>query len=191
MKLTTLLLSLTPLTLALPTTAPIGVPLSTHPTLSKRQYLLDDTQNQLLDSPTCSDLTLLFARGTTEPGNVGLLAGPPFFQAVANALSTSGSSLAVQGVDYGATIAGFLEGGDPVGAATLAGLVGMAVSKCPGTKVVLGGYSQGGQVVHLAAAMLTGAETAAVDSGGYLTHLRAGVKRFKRFKAVWGRTVKC
>jgi hypothetical protein len=97
----------------------------------------DVTRNDLV-SGVCAPVTIIFARGTLELGNVGELAGPPFFNALADIISSQ--NLAVQGVDYGATIAGYLEGGDPAGAATLASLVNLAVSQCPSTQVVLSGY---------------------------------------------------
>ena len=67
-------------------------------------------------------------------------------------------------VAYPADILGFLEGGDATGSALMASLVATAQSKCPNTKLVLSGYSQGGQLVHKAAATLTAAQTAFVDS---------------------------
>ncbi|KAK3680238.1 hypothetical protein LTR78_000616 [Recurvomyces mirabilis] len=130
--------------------------------ISKRQYIGSDTENQLVDGTPCRAITILFARGTTESGNVGTLAGPPLFQAVANAVGAG--NVAVQGVNYGATIAGFLVGGDPAGSSTLASLLAKAQSKCPKTKLVLSGYSQGGQLVHNAAAMLSASQTSFVNS---------------------------
>ena len=62
-------------------------------------------------------VTVIFARGTTEPGNVGVLVGPPFFDAL-GAIVGSGN-LVVQGVDYPASVEGFLEGGDSGGAQTM------------------------------------------------------------------------
>lgn len=62
----------------------------------RRQYLLDDTENQLTDGTACREVTILFARGTTEEGNVGELVGPPFFQAVADIIGSD--NVAVQGV---------------------------------------------------------------------------------------------
>jgi cutinase len=54
-------------------------------------------------------------RGTTEPGDVGALVGPPFFDSV-RAQLPGGKTLAVQGVDdYAADIPGFLEGGEAAG----------------------------------------------------------------------------
>jgi hypothetical protein len=97
----------------------------------------DVTRNDLVNG-VCAPVTVIFARGTVELGNVGALAGPPFFNALADIIGSQ--NLAVQGVDYGATIAGYLEGGDPAGAATLASLVNLAASQCPSTQVVLSGY---------------------------------------------------
>lgn len=56
---------------------------------------------------------MIFARGTTEPGNVGLVAGPPFFDALSQMMGAD--QVTVQGVDYGASIEGFLVGGDQAG----------------------------------------------------------------------------
>ncbi|KAK5117800.1 hypothetical protein LTR85_008775 [Meristemomyces frigidus] len=130
--------------------------------IAKRQYIGATTENQLTDGTPCRAITILFARGTTESGNVGSVAGPPFFQAVVG--SVGSGDVAVQGVDYPANVAGFEEGGDTAGSATLAALVGTAQSQCPDTKLVLSGYSQGGQLVHNAAAMLSASETAFVNS---------------------------
>ncbi|KAK1055365.1 hypothetical protein LTR74_015742 [Friedmanniomyces endolithicus] len=130
--------------------------------IEKRQYVGQNTENQLTDGTPCRAITILFARGTTESGNVGTLAGPPFFQAVVGKVGAS--KVAVQGVDYAADIAGFDEGGDPAGAATLAALVKRAQSQCPNTKLVVSGYSQGGQVVHKAALELSASQTAFINS---------------------------
>jgi cutinase len=60
-----------------------------------------------------------------------------------------------QGVSYSAGVVGYLIGGDRSGAATMAKMVTSTASKCPETKIVMGGYSQGAQVAHLAAAQLS------------------------------------
>lgn len=112
------------------------VGLTTASPLAVRQ--LGMTENMLTDGTPCRAVTLIFARGTTESGNVGTFAGPPFFQALANDIGAS--NLAVQGVDYPADIPGFLEGGDPTGSATMASLVSQAASQCPSTKIVMSGY---------------------------------------------------
>ena len=96
-----------------------------------------DTQNDLLDG-VCKTVTVIFARGTLESGNVGSLAGPPFFDALDTDLGTS--NVALQGVDYAASIEGYLEGGDPAGAANLSSLANLASTQCPSTQIVLSGY---------------------------------------------------
>jgi hypothetical protein len=66
------------------------------------------------DATVCADVTIVFARGTNEAGNVGVLVGPEFFDAVAARLAPR-KTMAVQGVNYPASIPGFLQGGDPLG----------------------------------------------------------------------------
>jgi hypothetical protein len=51
---------------------------------------------------------------TKRVGNVGILTGPPFFAAIAEYMNGT-NQLAIQGVDYPADVAGFLEGGSPIG----------------------------------------------------------------------------
>lgn len=103
--------------------------------LAKRQG--GTTRDDLVDGE-CMNVTVIFARGTTEAGNVGSLAGPPFFDALDEALGDG--IVAVQGVDYPADIPGYLDGGSKEGAETMAELVSEAVTKCPDTNIVLSGY---------------------------------------------------
>ncbi|RZK29136.1 MAG: cutinase family protein, partial [Hymenobacter sp.] len=74
------------------------------------------TYNQLTDSTPCREISLIFARGTTQDGNVGAAGteGPTFFNALASRLGGT-SRLAIQGVTYPANVAGFLAGGDAAG----------------------------------------------------------------------------
>lgn len=77
---------------------------------------VSDTYNQLGDA--CTEYTVIFARGTSEPGNVGVLVGPPFFYALEALVGTS--SLTIQGVNnYVASVATYIAGGDPVGSAEM------------------------------------------------------------------------
>ena len=55
-----------------------------------------------MQNPVCSDVTLIFARGTTEVGNMGTCVGPE----LAKALRDEIPSLSVQGVDYPANSEG-------------------------------------------------------------------------------------
>ncbi|KAF2112306.1 cutinase [Lophiotrema nucula] len=119
------------------------------------------TQNDV-NNGVCKPMTILFARGTTEQGNMGTLTGPPFVQAVGAAMGAD--NVAVQGIDYPADIPGFLAGGDVGGSKLMAQLVGKVMAACPTTKLVMSGYSQGGQLVHNAASMLTADQTAFVSS---------------------------
>ncbi|KAF8867553.1 cutinase [Infundibulicybe gibba] len=104
---------------------------------------------------SCADVTVFFARGTLERAPIGSVVGPPFRSALRSALD--GKSLSFVGVDYPANIAGFLEGGDPDGATTMANDVNSIASSCPNTEIVMSGYSQGAQVTHLAADKLSSA----------------------------------
>jgi len=72
------------------------------------------TQN---DGTGCKAMSVIFARGTTEPGNVGLVTGPPFFDALMAIVGAN--NMEVEGVDYSASVEGFLEGGDPTGSQTM------------------------------------------------------------------------
>jgi cutinase len=136
-----------------------------EPKLAKRQYN-GNTYNQLTDGTPCRDVTLIFARGTTQEGNVGAAGteGPVFFNAVASALGGT-SRLAIQGVTYSASIGGFLAGGDAAGGTTMFNLINQAASRCPSTKIVVSGYSQGAQLVHTATQRLSAANAARVSAG--------------------------
>lgn len=64
----------------------------------------------------CSDMTLIFARGTTEKGDFGALVGPQFVSAIQKSIGSS--TLDAQGVPapaYPADILGFLAGGSATG----------------------------------------------------------------------------
>ncbi|KAF2162193.1 carbohydrate esterase family 5 protein [Zasmidium cellare ATCC 36951] len=130
----------------------LSLPLASTAPISKR--LFDSPfRNDLLNGTPCRAITIIFARGTLEQGNVGTLAGPPFFDAVADAVGAQ--NVAVQGVDYPADIPGFLAGGDQDASQRMAQLVQLAERQCPSTSIVLSGYSQGGQLVHNAARLLS------------------------------------
>ncbi|KAE8312590.1 cutinase-domain-containing protein [Aspergillus transmontanensis] len=114
------------------------------PGLTKRASI---TENGVTQNAGCQELTFIFARGTSEMGNMGSVVGPP----VANQLaSLTGNKVTVQGVDYPADAAGNANMGAS-GGPKMAELIQQAKKQCPNTKVVLGGYSQGAMVVHNAA----------------------------------------
>ena len=59
--------------------------------------------------------------------------------------------VAIQGVDYSATIESNLSGGSD-GGPELAKLANRALQNCPATKIAIAGYSQGATVCHYAVA---------------------------------------
>lgn len=89
--------------------------------ITARQYS-GSTFNQLTDGTPCRAVTLIYARGTGQQGNVGdpAAVGPLMFNALAAQVGVS--NLAVQGVSYAANIPGFLAGGDAAGISTMASL---------------------------------------------------------------------
>jgi cutinase len=93
----------------------------------------------------CPDVEVVFARGTSEPAGVGRVG-----QALTDALSAQigGRSVGTYGVVYPATY-DFLEAADGANDAT-AHITAMS-QQCPGTHIVLGGYSQGAAVVDMLA----------------------------------------
>ena len=95
------------------------------------------TENDVVNKAPCKALTVIFARGTSESGNVGTVAGPPFFKALQGDLP---NQVALQGVDYAASWSGAFSGGDAAGSQTMASLVAQAISQCPNTQIVLSGY---------------------------------------------------
>lgn len=83
-------------------------------------------------------MTVIYARGTNEDGNVGTVAGPPWISKLRTDVTTA--LLTVQGVDYVADYAGYFAGGSATGSAEMLRLINLASTKCPTTKIVLGGY---------------------------------------------------
>ena len=128
---------------------------SSSTALNKRQDDNDVERNELTNVPGvgCKPITVIFARGTFELGNVGSFVGPPFFNNLDDLIGAD--NIAVQGVDYPADVVGYLVGGDAGGAQTTASLLKQAASYCPDTQIVLSGYSQGAMEVHLGEALVS------------------------------------
>ncbi|KAI9734902.1 MAG: hypothetical protein M1834_001982 [Cirrosporium novae-zelandiae] len=116
-------------------------------------------ENDVTNKASCKPLTVVFARGSSESGNVGTIAGPPMFSALKSSLGDN--SVNVQGVDYDASIAGNAELGAN-GGPVMVKLVKEALSQCPNTKIAISGYSQGAMVVHNAAGSLSADQVDAV-----------------------------
>ncbi|WP_048630823.1 cutinase family protein [Mycolicibacterium aurum] len=93
----------------------------------------------------CPDVEVVFARGTSEPPGVGRVG-----QALADQLRNQlgGRTVGTYGVNYPASY-DFLFTAD--GAADATGRIALMAAQCPGTRIVLGGYSQGAAVVDMLA----------------------------------------
>ncbi|CAG9976781.1 unnamed protein product [Clonostachys byssicola] len=101
-------------------------------------------------SSRCLEAILIFARGSTEPGNMGATAGP----ILASALEREFSNIWIQGVGgaYIADLASNLlpDGTNRASINEAKRLFELAYSRCPNTPVVAAGYSQGTAVVGVA-----------------------------------------
>lgn len=60
------------------------------------------SENGVKDNSKCQPLTFIFARGTSELGNMGSVVGPPVAKQLA---SLTNNKVTVQGVDYPADAA--------------------------------------------------------------------------------------
>jgi len=101
--------------------------------------------NPTASADPCSDVAVVFARGThQEPGlgNVG--------QAFVDSLTSQvgGRSVDVYAVNYPAN--DDYHGSSSAGSADASTHIQGTVASCPNTKIVLGGYSQGATVIDLA-----------------------------------------
>ncbi|PNS15139.1 hypothetical protein CAC42_8140 [Sphaceloma murrayae] len=156
MKFTTAFVALFAAATALPTAEPevdAEVVAAEFSKLEARAQLearaTGSTVNELSNGP-CRAVTFIFARGSTEPGNIGSSVGPPTCDGLKSRLGAN--NVACQGVGSPYT-AGLGDNSLPSGttqAAITEGarLFNLAATKCPQTKIVGGGYSQGAAVIH-------------------------------------------
>ncbi|WP_409493007.1 cutinase family protein [Amycolatopsis sp. cmx-11-12] len=91
---------------------------------------------------SCSDVDVVFARGTGEPGALGIIVGDPVFSAVRGKLT--GKSVSSYAVNYPASLA---TDSASKGNKDLVDHVTGQAAACPGQRFVLVGYSQGANVV--------------------------------------------
>jgi cutinase len=96
----------------------------------------------------CSDVEVVFARATTEPPGLGE-AGQVFVDTLRS--QAGGRTVSAYAVNYPAS-EDFVPSAS-AGAADANAHVQDTIASCPGTKVVLGGYSQGALVVDLLTAI--------------------------------------
>ncbi|KAF2621183.1 carbohydrate esterase family 5 protein [Macroventuria anomochaeta] len=138
--------------------SPIVLPESEAIEIQARQLGLSRTELESGSSSACPKAILIFARGSTETGNLGTLGVP-----LGNALESryGAANVWVQGVGgpYDATLGdNFLPRGSSA-AAIREGvrLLNLANSKCPNSAVITGGYSQGSALMAAALTDVTAA----------------------------------
>lgn len=101
----------------------------------------------------CSDIDVVFARGTGETPGLGVL-GRPLVSGLQSQLS--GYSVSSYAVDYAANSSQTSAG---PGATDMSSHVSAVAASCPGTRFVIGGYSQGATVTDIAIGIRTGVTT--------------------------------
>ncbi len=91
----------------------------------------------------CSDVEVVFARGTNEPAGIGRV-GEAFVADLRNLIGNR--TLGVYGVNYPASY-DFLAAAD--GANDASAHIQNIINNCPNTQLVLGGYSQGAAIIDI------------------------------------------
>jgi hypothetical protein len=93
----------------------------------------------------CAPNIVIFAKGTTEPGELGITVGPALNWGLPS------KDFLVVGVPYTADVPGDYCLGLP-GGMVAKDMLNQAARKCPNSNIFLSGYSQGGMVAHNAVA---------------------------------------
>jgi cutinase len=118
--------------------------------VSATGLLLTPSAAPFASADNCPDAEVIFARGTNEPPGLGQV-GDAFVGSLRQ--QTGGMNIDAYGVNYAASKLQ-LHGGD--GANDTINRVKQTVQKCPSTKIVLGGYSQGASVIDIVAGVPIG-----------------------------------
>jgi cutinase len=113
-------------------------------------------------APDCPDIEVVFARGTDEPAGIGNV-GKAFVDTLRPMVK--GSTIGTYAVEYPASW-DFMKAA--AGATDMSKRVQATAARCPKTKIVMGGYSQGAAVVDVVA-------TSPVAGLGYTAPLPAAV----------------
>ncbi|MGQ4384819.1 cutinase family protein [Streptomyces sp. SAS_270] len=96
----------------------------------------------MASAATCTDIDVVAARGTFEPGTLGAIVGDPVFSALQKKLT--GKTLSSYAVNYPADLS---LTSAAQGNADLVNHVDRQAAACPNQRFVLVGYSQGANVV--------------------------------------------
>ncbi|KAI3317374.1 carbohydrate esterase family 5 protein [Xylariaceae sp. AK1471] len=111
------------------------------------------TANEFLQGG-CRPLIFIYARGSTQDGNVGATPGPQTIDGLKASLGAD--YVAAQGLDYPADLLDNLRSGgcDPDDAENMRDLITQAATQCPGSELAVAGYSQGAALVHASVEIL-------------------------------------
>ena len=107
------------------------------PATKKARELQSEVVKQA-SAAACAPYTLVFARGTGEPGTLGITVGPALS---GDLLLLAPGKWSIQGVAYDASVDGDNCLGLP-GGSIASQLINQIASSCPGTKIVVSGYSE-------------------------------------------------
>lgn len=127
------------------------------------------TSNDFVDlaSPSdCKAFLLIFARGTSEGGNMGETVGPALQSKLESLMP---NQFMFQGVTYDASVEGDIELGAPGGQVATT-LIDDCSSKCNNTQMFVSGYSEGAMVAHkgVAGAQIASKAKVAVSTQTFL-----------------------
>jgi cutinase len=166
-----------------PTTRP---PTTTPPTTVPSVPDDDDDEGSgggVSNPAGCADVDVSFARGTGEPQGLGVL-GTPLAAAIKRALS--GETVNVRAVQYAAA---FDQSSAGPGGTDLARHVNSVAARCPATKFVLGGYSQGASVVDNAIGIRSGLGSPSTAINASASRQVAAIVTFGNPLMLSGRTI--
>ncbi|KAI9689144.1 MAG: hypothetical protein M1822_000882 [Bathelium mastoideum] len=126
------------------------------PLKADKRQAVGTVANDLLDDITCRDYYLIIARASTEADNIGTTVGPALCSGLQSDLGVS--KIGCQGIGdaqgYTAALTDNIptyDGGILTSPSAVTGAIGifdLANTKCPDSKIVATGYSQGTAVLY-------------------------------------------
>jgi len=136
----------------------IATPIDAANKLTGEKASSSSYSNDLAD---CKPLIMIYARGTWEPGTPPSQVAAPLIKALGVKYPGRVESQIVQ---YDGGASGYLTGGSTEGIQKMEQMTKAAVSRCPNSKFLLVGYSQGAQVLHKAVGNLPQSVTSHINA---------------------------